>query len=144
MATELMILALRILFVVILYAFLVQIVLVVLKDLRTHTVSAEPREAALGRLVVVESGFDGVLPGQSFQLEPINTIGRTPGNTLVIPDTFVSTEHALLALRDGEWLIEDTKSTNGTYVNRHLISRPTPVAYGDILQIGRTKLKLTK
>ncbi|MBI4320768.1 MAG: FHA domain-containing protein [Chloroflexi bacterium] len=144
MATEFVILGLRILFVVLLYAFLFQVVLVILKDLRTRSSSTESQLAEFGRLVVLECGFEGVLRDQSFGLEPVTSIGRSAGNTIVLPDTVVSSQHALIAAHDGEWVIEDLRSTNGTYVNRHAISGPTPLRLGDVIQIGRTRLKFTR
>ncbi len=50
------------------------------------------------------------------------TIGRAPGNDLVIPTDFpgwdtVSRQHARIYRRDGLWIVEDLGSTNGVYVN---------------------------
>ena len=45
------------------------------------------------------------------------TIGRSVENTIVIPDPTVSRKHAILTVtQDGEIVIKDLGSTNGTYV----------------------------
>jgi phosphoserine phosphatase RsbU/P len=45
------------------------------------------------------------------------TLGRHSDNDLVLLDNRVSRHHARLILEDGEYLIEDTQSRHGTYVN---------------------------
>lgn len=46
------------------------------------------------------------------------TIGRGEHNGLILDDIFVSTEHANIAFRDGEFVLEDT-SRNGIYLAAH-------------------------
>jgi pSer/pThr/pTyr-binding forkhead associated (FHA) protein len=57
-------------------------------------------------------------------------------------DDFVSTEHALLAYRDGFWWLSDVASTNGTFVNNQRVTRPTALQWGDLIGIGRVKMRL--
>jgi pSer/pThr/pTyr-binding forkhead associated (FHA) protein len=56
----------------------------------------------------------------------------------------MSAQHALLELRGDEWFLEDTGSTNGTFVNGFEVRDATPVNYGDVVRVGRVELKLTK
>ena len=44
--------------------------------------------------------------------------------------------------RDGQWLVEDLGSTNGTWLNRHKVSGPMVLQRGDRLQIGNTVMEL--
>jgi pSer/pThr/pTyr-binding forkhead associated (FHA) protein len=63
------------------------------------------------------------------------TIGRTAENDVRIDAEFISRHHAV-ALRDGaDTVIEDLKSTNGTYVNGERISRRT-LKDGDVVTLG--------
>lgn len=63
------------------------------------------------------------------------TIGRRLDNTLVIPNGAVSGCHARV-YREGErFIIEDLKSTNGTFIDGKPITRHT-LRDGDILIIG--------
>jgi pSer/pThr/pTyr-binding forkhead associated (FHA) protein len=57
-------------------------------------------------------------------------------------DTYVSQLHARVFQRSGETYVEDLGSTNGTYVNGHRVSAPTPVRRGDSLQVGSTVLEV--
>jgi hypothetical protein len=49
--------------------------------------------------------------------EHIFTIGRVSGNDLVIPDLAISKKHALIEIRDQEYLVRDCGSKNGTRLN---------------------------
>ena len=103
------------------------------------------RAAAPGKLprhLVVTSGS---LAGQTLELSdaPV-TIGRAPESTLVLTDDYASTHHARLVPRDGQWLIEDLGSTNGTYLDKAKVTRPTPVPPGAKVRIGKTVLELRK
>ncbi len=145
MATDLIILGLRLVFVLMLYAFLFQIVLVIVRDLPKGSAREGNSDLDIAYLVVVDGGPETIIPGQHFNLDPVTSIGRSPSNTITLPtDSFVSSEHSLLTLRDNQWWLEDLGSTNGTYVNRRLVSSPTRVNFGDVIEIGKTRMKLVK
>ena len=80
--------------------------------------------------------------GTTFPLQPITSIGRSPANTILIPDTYASAQHTLLTWREGQWWLEDRGSRNGTVLNDVRINGPTVVSAGDIIGVGRTQLKL--
>jgi len=143
---DLIVLGLRLAFALLLYLFLLIVTLMATRSLRAAAREESPArgETKFGRLVVVESEGDGPLVGQSFELMPVTSVGRSPSNTISLADTYVSADHALLSWRDGRWWLEDLKSTNGTFVNRERIRHPTELAYGDLIQIGRTTLKLSR
>jgi pSer/pThr/pTyr-binding forkhead associated (FHA) protein len=88
---------------------------------------------------------DGGLTGTSMDLgdQPI-TIGRADDSTLVLTDDYASAKHARLVPQDGQWLVEDLGSTNGTYLDRDKVTRPTPVPPGVPIRIGRTAIELRR
>ena len=49
--------------------------------------------------------------------EDVVTIGRVSDNTIQIEDASVSSHHAELTLRNGDYILKDTGSTNGTRFN---------------------------
>ncbi len=49
--------------------------------------------------------------------EDVVTIGRVSDNTIQIDDISVSSHHAELVLRDEDYAVKDTGSTNGTTLN---------------------------
>jgi pSer/pThr/pTyr-binding forkhead associated (FHA) protein len=107
---------------------------------------AAPKPAKPGRgtprfLVVTEGG----LAGQSIDLvDQQITMGRANDATLVLNDDYASTHHARIFPQDGQWLVEDLGSTNGTYLDRHKVIRPTPVPVGVPIRIGKTVLELRR
>src|SRR5262249_53497652 len=46
------------------------------------------------------------------------TIGRANDATLVLSDDYASSRHARLFPQNGQWIVEDLGSTNGTYLDR--------------------------
>ncbi|MEY3020002.1 MAG: hypothetical protein RLZZ272_986 [Actinomycetota bacterium] len=71
-------------------------------------------------------------------------LGRAGGATLVLDDVYVSDEHAEV-LPDGDgWAVRDLGSTNGTFVNDAKVTRQTPIAVGDRLQVGKTRIEVRR
>ncbi|MBV6415529.1 MAG: hypothetical protein CMLOHMNK_00041 [Steroidobacteraceae bacterium] len=99
--------------------------------LRLRVVS--PQRRSLGERSSIVFGVGG------------GTIGRAADNDWVLPDPlrYVSSCHARVHFRKGQWLIEDL-STNGAYVNDQ--SRPIGkhathvLANGDLIRLGEYEL----
>jgi pSer/pThr/pTyr-binding forkhead associated (FHA) protein len=87
----------------------------------------------------------GALAGTELDLADQQiTIGRADDATLVLNDDYASTRHARLFPQDGQWIVEDLGSTNGTYLDRQKVTQPTPVPIGVSIRIGKTVLELRK
>jgi pSer/pThr/pTyr-binding forkhead associated (FHA) protein len=87
----------------------------------------------------------GNLAGTTIPLgEQQITVGRASDATLVLTDDYASTRHARLFPQNGEWIVEDLGSTNGTYLDRQKVTAPTPVPVGVPVRIGKTVLELRK
>ena len=95
-----------------------------------------------GRLLVVASGMQTPTPGTAYPLLPLTSIGRALTNAIVLDDTFISSEHALLTLRAGQWWLEDRASSNGTLLNGEVVEEPTIVSTGDVVSIGQVALRI--
>ena len=100
------------------------------------------KPSKLPRQLVVTQG---ALAGTTVELaEAPVTIGRAPDSTLVLTDDYASTHHARLIPHNGQWILEDLGSTNGTYLNHEKVSGPTPVGVGATVRIGKTVLELRR
>jgi len=88
--------------------------------------------------LVVRSGADAgkVFPVTKRQI----TIGRDPGNDVVLRDALVSRRHARIHRQDGRWVVVDLGSRNGTFVNDVRIKAPHPLSPGVNLRLGHTHL----
>src|SRR5919107_1112170 len=69
-------------------------------------------------------------------------LGRGHDCTLVLDDDYASTHHARLVPDGEKWMLEDLGSTNGTYLGRAKVARPTAVPLGTPIRIGETSLEL--
>jgi pSer/pThr/pTyr-binding forkhead associated (FHA) protein len=88
---------------------------------------------------------EGALSGMSIDLTDQQiTMGRANDATLILNDDYASTYHARIFPQDGQWLVEDLGSTNGTYLDRQKVARPTPVPVGVPIRIGKTVLELRR
>jgi hypothetical protein len=133
---------LRLVLVALLYAFLGTFLWLLWRDLRGAARSGQARTQRLGQLVIIASDLPALTVGQQFPLLAVSSLGRAPTNTASLPDETCSLEHALLHLRDGQWWLEDLDSRNGTRLNDAPVAQPTPVLPGDVIGIGRVKLRL--
>lgn len=100
------------------------------------------RRGAPTKLVVSEGTLTGTtvaLAGQTI------TLGRAHDSTIVLDDDYASSRHArIYPDRDGQWIVEDLGSTNGTYLDRTRLTTPTPIPPGAPIRIGKTVIELRK
>jgi adenylate cyclase len=69
-----------------------------------------------------------------------NTLGRHPDNTIQLLDRIVSKTHCHVDLVDGKYVLKDMGSLNGTYVNGERVQGTRPLAPGDEITLGSTKM----
>lgn len=112
------------------------------QDLRAARQAMTGQGGGLGALRVIAN--TGALPAVDtvYDLSPVTTLGRNSRNTIVLDDTYVSAEHALLAWRDSQWWLEDLGSRNGTVLNDAPLAGATVISAGDVVTIGGVQLKL--
>src|SRR5438874_5143102 len=59
----------------------------------------------------------GLPPVQHVLRDETTTIGRMKSNSIVIEDSSISLMHAKITRKNGDFLLKDLNSTNGTIVN---------------------------
>jgi pSer/pThr/pTyr-binding forkhead associated (FHA) protein len=80
--------------------------------------------------------------GAAFPLVGELTVGRDPGSTIRIDDdTFVSQHHARFYDVDGQPMVEDLGSTNGSFHNGNRLVGSRLLHPGDRVQFGYTVLE---
>lgn len=132
---------LRLGFVALIYGFFFLVVRALWRDLRSTVSTAG---TPLGRLVVLASPEGQPEAGTSLPLDAVTTLGRDVNNTVVVEDSFVSADHAMLTFRGRVWFLEDRRSTNGTFLNGQAVEGEVPMGYGDEIQLGGVRLRLER
>lgn len=97
----------------------------------------------MGLLMAVNITFqilEGIDKGRTFrEMPPPVTIGREEGNILRLNDERVSRFHAKVQLDNGDFILTDLESTNGTRVNGMAV-QIRRLRAGDKVSIGRSIL----
>jgi pSer/pThr/pTyr-binding forkhead associated (FHA) protein len=86
-----------------------------------------------------------VFKGKEIPLVSRITIGRDPGNNIVIKDKLVSRFHAEIQKIKEEFFVKDLNSSNGTYVNDLKIpqNKYAKLHEKDRIKLGKTELVIT-
>ncbi len=90
-------------------------------------------------LTITEKGGDPKV--EQFD-QPEITIGRVQGNDIVLPKSNISKRHARIIDNNGAYVVVDSKSTNGTYINGKRIDAPYDIREGDKIYVGDFTLEL--
>jgi hypothetical protein len=139
---EALIFALRLALLGALYLFLALVLLTAGRELRQiGSAPVAPRRQA-ARLVVLDAGKTSLVAGDSLALGPTTSLGRSGQSTIVLDDTFVSTDHAVITFRGGRWWLTDLGSTNGTLLNQRPVQGEVGLNGGDVVAIGDVELKV--
>ena len=134
-ALDVVIFALRLMFVALLYVFLIAV-------LRMAFVATRPKAVQRLALRVVEPGASSLQPGEILDVPAGSTLGRGGRADLVLADTAVSAEHARVE-RDGRrWVVVDLDSTNGTRLNDSRVRGRAALTVGDVLSLGTVRLEV--
>jgi serine phosphatase RsbU (regulator of sigma subunit)/pSer/pThr/pTyr-binding forkhead associated (FHA) protein len=78
--------------------------------------------------------FEHALEGDSL------VIGRSSRCDLAVSDRCLSRQHVRIYKSDDDWLVEDMGSRNGTRLNGSMISGPTPITPGDVIDVSMSQI----
>jgi hypothetical protein len=136
MTPGLVLLVIRVVLGLILYAFLGMILLFLWKEIQSHRASEIHYPPAV--LVLADGSNDDI----RHSLIANNRIGRAADNSLVLQDETASAHHARLSFHEGQWWLEDLGSRNGTAVNGIALEGPLVLTYGDQIAFGRVEFRM--
>ncbi|MDP6112470.1 MAG: FHA domain-containing protein, partial [Planctomycetota bacterium] len=78
--------------------------------------------------------------GKIYRLKDETVVGRLPSCDIVLKEPRSSKKHFRVILEEGEFVLEDLKSTNGTHLNGDKVTREV-LNVGDAIRIGQTHLE---
>src|SRR5512142_248588 len=82
-------------------------------------------------------GLDGTEKSYRLQTHRPFTVGRDPGNDIILRDPKVPRHHAAIVFERGFFVLHDLASANGTYVNGKRV-RVAPLTHGVKLRMGNS------
>jgi class 3 adenylate cyclase/pSer/pThr/pTyr-binding forkhead associated (FHA) protein len=82
----------------------------------------------------------GKSEGKVYRLKDETVLGRLPACEIVLVEPRSSKKHARVILKEGQFVLEDLKSTNGTSLNGEPVTRQV-LSPGDTIRIGQTHLE---
>lgn len=131
------VLALRLLLALALYAFLGWTLVTLWRETRNQAEALSTRRAP--RISLSVRSGRGV-PFIRHFIQPEITLGRDPACDIPISDDTVSALHARLKYHHGQWWLEDLASMNGTRLNRQALTTPTVLTTGDEISCGKARV----
>jgi hypothetical protein len=134
------VLALRALLAVCLYAFLGWAFYSLWRDIKQQGTLLAARRAPSIDLTITQN-VDKIQIRHFHRAEI--TVGRDPTCDCSIEDDSISARHARLSYHHNQWWLEDLESTNGTLLNQHKLSMPTVVISNDEFICGETSFVIT-
>jgi phosphoserine phosphatase RsbU/P len=91
---------------------------------------------AMPSLILMKAPDAATPTGKTYPLASDSmTLGREESCEIVIPNFAVSRRHAVISRASGQYVIDDLKSRNRTYVNNREISGPTTLKNDDRIKI---------
>jgi len=138
--SAIVVLALRTLTALALYGFLGWMLVFLYREVQRQGVALANRRVPGITFMVRTNGGKSTL--RYFNQAEI-TIGRDPGCDIPLPEDTISARHANLTYHHNQWWLEDLASTNGTRLNKTVITTPTVVTSGDDIQCGGTQMTIS-
>ena len=86
--------------------------------------------------LVISNGPD---KGREYTLDDSQTVGRLADNAITIVDNRLSRKNTSIKSENGQWVIEDLNSKNGTFLNNESITQRL-LSDGDEIRLGDTWL----
>jgi len=133
------VLVLRMLLAVFLYAFLGWALLIIWREIRSQgTFLAERKIPGINLIIQLNDQP----PQQQYFTQSEILLGRDIHCDIPLLDETVSVRHARLSYHHGQWWLEDLGSTNSTLLNKEKVSIPTVVISGDQVECGKAAITI--
>jgi hypothetical protein len=129
---------LKIIFLALLYLFLWQVARAIWAHVGSGA-ETERRRRAGADVVIVHSDDQA---GLRFAVRGGVVLGRSSDADIVLADPYASDFHLRFGTENGDVIVNDLGSTNGTYVNGRRISSPVTLSRGDAVQVGKTIMEV--
>lgn len=136
--SAILLLVLRLLLAVALYAFLTYALFTLWRDLRRQGELLAVRQPPP---ITLSTEQDSPPLTRQFSSSEI-VMGRELTCDFPLNDQTVSSRHARLSYHQHQWWLEDMGSTNGTLLNGESVKSPVVITHGDVLRLGQVGVRI--
>ncbi|MQC26323.1 MAG: FHA domain-containing protein [Chloroflexi bacterium] len=133
-----LLLALRLLMALALFAFLGWALHTMWRDLKAQ---AQQDSSAQAPPIHLTPQGEGTEPLR-FTVPEI-TVGRHPACEWLLDHETISSRHARLSFHNKNWWLEDLASRNGTYLNEEIITEAVVLANQDVIRCGEAAFRIS-
>lgn len=127
-------------FVLVLFYIILRSLFLMQKDMKA---GYDKQEEDTLRLKIIKAGDNRNLKeGLMITMTHETTFGRKNDNTVVLTDPYASGYHFRIFPKEGRFVIEDNKSTNGTLLNGEKLAMKTYLKNDDLITVGNLSIKV--
>lgn len=134
--SSILVFALRILLVLLSYAFLGWMIYTIFNDIKMS--SSQKTKQTIPPIILEAQIEEGESKRVFRQIQMI--LGRDPSVDFPLNDETISLKHSKISYHNKQWWIEDLESTNGTYLNDESVKTETIITNGDKLRLGKVEI----
>ncbi|MHC1719966.1 MAG: FHA domain-containing protein [Clostridiaceae bacterium] len=131
----------KIIIIVIIYVIIFTALRIMYKDMKGGVKSRRSGIRNYGLEILNPGNSSGLRKGSVIPVKGLVTIGRKADNILVLDDPYASSYHAKVYIKNGDCIIEDMDSTNGTILNGEKLIGKEYLVSGDEINIGNVSLR---
>lgn len=135
-------LVLRVLIIAVIYIIIFWALRIMYKDIKGQNKKKNSIKRLGLEVIQIGQGNSILKVGSVVPISTRLTIGRKEDNELILDDQYVSGHHAVISLKNNDYVIQDLKSTNGVIVNGNILEKPLYLNIDDEIAIGEYVFKV--
>lgn len=132
----------KILIIGIVYIIIFYALKIMYKDIKQGGRRPRVKGNSLGLEVMDVGDGSNLKIGSIVPLGSTVSMGRREDNMVILTDPYASGHHARIYLKNGEYILEDLGSTNGTILNAERVGGRKVLKVGDEIRIGSFLFKV--
>lgn len=131
----------KIVIIAVIYVIIFTALKIMYKDMKGNSRGRKENIRSFGLEVLEPGNNQNLRRGGVIPIKDVVTIGRKNDNVLILNDPYASSYHAKIYLKNGECVLEDLNSTNGTMLNGERLLGKEYLTSGDEIAIGEVSFK---
>jgi len=131
----------KVVIIAIIYIIIFTALKIMYKDIKGGSKGRKESIRSFGLEIIEPGNNQSLRKGGVIPIKDVITIGRKSDNVVVLNDPYASSYHAKVYIKNGECVLEDLESTNGTILNGERLLGKEYLTSGDEIAIGSVSFK---